>query len=286
MVFDFRLDQSIFLHSIESPPHKDLICSITLNQINSTDQLQLIKFGCGYQTEYILQSDNPLKIGFNDSKNDEIKNGLANLVLAMNLLLTRTCVLLLRLEFGYNDIKFKSMPSKALKVAKDAGNNHTTKPHDAILLRDYVTAVFAMKEDLDEKATIATFRKLQNTNRFNVSASSTITDRNLAKALKEFENAMNSTHGLTILEHLYNTIELTINYDGSKAKGGSLDKKVNQLLGISEIDARLWRELYNGSKCSDFKTKDIATFLRGPKELPQVPVKARSCAASLLLARL
>ncbi len=285
MVYDFTLERAIFLHSIDNPPHKDLTCSITLNQVNSTDAFQLTKYGGGYQTEYILEIENPLQLGFSNSGDHEIENGMTNLVLAMNLSLTHTCVLPTKIDFGQNNVKYKPLPQKPAAV-KQNGNHFTIEVQDTILFTDYVSIGFGMKEDLDEQKVIAIFRNLQNSDRFKITSTSTIVAANTAKALKEFENAMNSLDRLMIFKHLYNAVELAANYDGSKDGGTDLDKKISALTGADESDVKLWRELYNRSKHVDFKTEHVDAFLKGRDQLPQMNVKVRDCAKTMLLARL
>lgn len=286
MTIDFTLQQQVFLHSLDNPPVQDRTCSITLNLINSTAALELIKFGPGYQTEYILRIEEPLKIGFTSSSQSGAQTDLRNFVLAMNLALARTCVILQKVEFVDNSIKLKPVPPKPAVVRDDGRGNFSVSIEERVVLSDHVGIAFGTSENIDESAVIAIFKKLQNLKRLEIGSSSALQDFNLSKALDAFEFAMKDFERLAIFKHLYTAIELGANYDGSKDDGKKLDAKVSVLTGEDEGNLAVWRELNNRSKHADFKPEQAEAFLRGRDGLGVENNRVRKCAESAILARL
>lgn len=286
MVFDFTLERSLFLHTTDNPPNGELVVYITLDPTNSTGLLQLDKFGGGYQTEYILRLEHPLQVGFNSADQFDVQKDLQNLVLAMNLTLSRVCTSLSKIEFIKNNVKMKSIPSKPAKIEDDGKGHHTISVKETILLRDEAHIEMGTREKIDEPTTIAIFQRLQQIKRFDITNGSPFTLVNLAKALKEYEDAMNDVDRLTIFKHLYNTIELATNGDGGREKDDQLDQKASQLTGTPADDLRVWRELYNRTKHPDFRPDQVEKYLNGRYSLPTENVKVRACAKAAILARL
>lgn len=285
VTYDFKFERQIFLHGIDNPPHTDLTCSITLEQVNSSGAFNLIKFGMGHQTEYILEVDNPLQIGFTSSDQSRLDRDLRNFALAMNLALDRNCVTLSQVVFIQNKPTLKPLKREPEKIKQD-GNRITVEIHERIVFSDHVSISYGTKENIDETKVIEIFKRLQNANRFEIAKTTPVTANNVAKALKEYEDAMNSFDRLAIFKHLVNAIEIAVNYDGSKDDSDKLDKKISALTGVSQTDAKFWRELYNRAKHPDARTEDIEKYLAGSQSLGTTNVAVRACARSTLLARL
>jgi hypothetical protein len=285
MAYDFKFERSLFLHGIDNPPHADLTCSITLAPINSTGAFNLIKFGMGHQTEYIVEVENPLQIGFTSSEQLDQDHDLKNFALAMNLALDRNCVTLHPAGFVQNKPVLKPIKETPAKVTK-VGNEFRIEIHETVRVSDHVSVGFGTTEDIDESIVISIFRRLQNTNRFDVTKRTPIKASNLAKALQEFELAMNSFDRLQIFKHLNTAIEIAANYDGSADDDPALDGKVSQSTGVSQTDAETWRRLYARAKHPDATPQQIEKYLDGNQNLSTLNVKVRACAKAVLLTRL
>jgi len=203
----------------------------------------------------------------------------------MNLNLRSVCVRLDQVSFTTNEVKFKYAGEKPATIERD-GNLLKATAEAHIFFRTTHSIYWGMKENIDEIATIATFRKIQNLKRFNYSSTTGITTVNLAKAMKEFEDAMNERDILSIFKHLYNTIELAANYDGSNDKDHSLDLKIANLTGESMVDVEKWRKWYNRTKHVDATSAEVASLLQSIGDLPLENTNVRRCANATILARL
>lgn len=283
MVYDFKFERPVFLHGIDNPPHADLTCSITLNPINSAGAFKLIKYGMGHQTEYILEVENPLQIGFTSSEQLELDRDMRNFALAMNLSLDRNCVTLHPADFVQNKPVLKPIKQEPAHVTQD-DTHFTVKARETIAISDHVSLAFGTEEDIDEEKVIKIFKRLQSARRFQVSKATPILNSNVAKALDAFEEAMNSFARLPIFKHLNEAIEKAANSDGSRDDGERLDKKVAGLTGVGESDAKLWRELYDRAKHPDTTPGQIEKYLSGSQNLGTTNVVVRACAKTAILA--
>ena len=84
-----------------------------------------------------------------------------------------------------------------------------------------------------------------------------------------------------IFKHLFNSLELSANWNGVDRRGNSLDREIAGTSGIPVTDAEKWRRFYDRSKHVDRTEKDAAEFVEG---LGTPPLRAAT--TSVILDRL
>ena len=229
MKIDFEIKTKIFVHSVYNPPTERLGCNIDFKIIDerelflSKDEIP-DRFRMPPKTAYSLKILNPLKIGFSSAEKSKVSQELKNLAMAFNLSLCRSCVTDSNITFTSQDIEFKSMNLKT-KVEK-VGNKLVALSEDVLILSDDYYNWTSMFENANEKYVIEVFHKLQNMNRFDIK--SNLFGINLIKSLNEYEMAMKENSRLFIFKHLFNALELAINFSREKT-GKDFDKTLDSV---------------------------------------------------------
>lgn len=85
----FIIRQHLFAYEFINPPVHDRQFNIDLKIANSSGVLQLTKEATGFQTRYLLEILKPAEVGFTTTESSVLNKDLKNLVLALNLALSR-----------------------------------------------------------------------------------------------------------------------------------------------------------------------------------------------------
>jgi hypothetical protein len=98
-----KFSQEIVAHGIVKPPVANQILDIALNLIYSGGDITLSKLFHENYTHYQLIVKNVLSLGFMSNSQPWLDDGIYNLILAFNLMLTHTCLTKDKIEyFGAN----------------------------------------------------------------------------------------------------------------------------------------------------------------------------------------
>jgi hypothetical protein len=273
---DFQIRTKIFVHSIYNPPSERLGCNIDLKIIDERE-LSLCKdeildrFRAPPKTSYSLKIFNPLKIGFTSGDKSRLTQESKNLALAFNLSLCRSCITDSNIIFPSQDIEFKSMNLKT-KVEK-IGNNIIVHSEDALILSDDYHNWTSMSENVNEKYALDVFQKLQKLNRFDIKSNLPIV--NLIKSLNEYEKAMNEYSRVFIFKHLFNALELGLNFC-REITGKDFNEAVQAITGISENSVQGWKDFYNRIKHVNKSNQHNVTYLEGTKNVSSMLVPIRN----------
>jgi len=81
---------------------------------------------------------------------------------------------------------------------------------------------------------------------------------------------------LMIFKHLFNSLELSTNWNGVDRKGSSLDREVAGTSGIPMTNAEKWRRFYDRTKHVDRTAKDATEFVGGLATISDDLVPLRS----------
>ena len=281
---NFEIKTKIFVHSIYNPPTERLGCNIDIKIINerelslSKDEI-LDRFRAPTKTAYSLKIFNPLEIGFSSGEKSRITQELKNLALAFNLSLCRSCVTDSNITFTSQDIEFKPMNLKT--SVEKVGNNLIARSEDVLILSDDYYNWTSMSENVNERYILDVFQKLQKLNRFDFKLNHSAI--NLIKSLNEYEMAMKEHSRLFIFKHLFNALELAINFK-SESTGEKFDKYVEAHTNMPEATVKSWREFYNRIKHVDKSNNHNITYLEGMQKISSMIVPARRCAKKAILA--
>ncbi len=277
MNIDFEIKTKIFVHSIYNPPTERLGCNVDFRIIDerelflSKDEI-LNKFRAPPKTPYSLKIFNPLRIGFSSGEKSKVSQELKNLAMAFNLSLCCSCVTDSNITFTSQDIEFKSMNLKT-KVEK-VGNKLIAQSKDVLILSDDYYNWTSMSENVNEKYILGVFQKLQKLNRFDIKSNMRLI--NLIKSLSEYEMAMKEYSRLFIFKHLFNGLELAINFS-RESTGKKFDISVEAHTGIPETTVETWREFYNRIKHVDKSSKDNVTYIEGTQKVTSMILPIRNC---------
>jgi hypothetical protein len=280
----FIVKQHLFAYEFINPPADDRQFNIDLRITNSSGSLQLTKEATGFQTIYLLGILKPTEIGFTTTESSVLNRDLRNLVLALNLALSRIVFVTTKSEFAKVNTEFQ--PIEPWQTVEQNENQTVVHLHEYVAISDSVSIMVGTSEDVNEDLVIKTFQKIQSMKRFDIQANSPVTTVNLSKAFSEYENSITSFDRLVMFKHLFNTIELSTNWDGKSRESDELDKEIAQLSGIQQSDAKAWREFYNRTKHVDMTTSDVTTTIQGMENLPSLLGPVRECARKIIFDRL
>jgi hypothetical protein len=166
------------------------------------------------------------------------------------------------------------------KVEK-VGNNIIVDSEDALILSDDYYNWTSMSENANEKYVLEVFQKIQKLNRFDIKSNLSVI--NLIKSLNEYEKATNEYSRLFIFKHLFNALELAINF-GRESTGKDFDKTVQALTGIHEGSVQRWRDFYNRVKHVNKSNQHNVTHVEGTKNISSILVPIRdSCKKAIMM---
>ena len=118
-------------------------------------------------------------------------------------------------------------------------------------------------DPINETELVASLNLVQNTNVHMLAFDVAIKKTNIKLALIEFETAMASFMSYIRFKHLFDSLEITANYDGVRREGQAFDSYLSQLISVDVTKISNWRELYNRLKHAAENIDDIhniATF--------------------------
>lgn len=202
----FIVKQHLFAYEFINPPADDRQFNIDLRIPNPSGSLQLTKEATGFQTSYLLEILKPTEIGFTTTESSVLNKDLRNLVLALNLALSRIVFVTTKSEFAKVNTEFQ--PIEPWQTVEQNGNQTVVHLHEYVAISDSVSIMVGTSEDVNEDLVIKIFKKIQSMKRFDIQANSPITTVNLSKAFSEYENSIISFDRLVMFKHLFNTIEL------------------------------------------------------------------------------
>lgn len=209
---------------------------------------------------------------------------MKNLVLALNLALSRIVFITTKNEFA--KVNTELQPVEPWSTVEQQENKTVVHLHEHVTISDSVSIMVGTEEDVDEDLVIKILKKIQSMKRFDLQKISPINIINLSKAFGEYENSITSFDRLVMFKHLFNTIELSTNWDGKSREKDDLDKEVAQISGVQQSDVKSWREFYNRTKHVDRTPTDVTTTIQGMENLPSLLGPVRGCARKIIFDRL
>jgi len=279
------IKRPIFAHDLINPPSEDRNCDVSLILINSKGRINLVKEGVGIlQTRYMLSIADPLSLGLLNSEQNTIELFIKDLVLACNLVLRHAVLSKLEGDLTQSNIEFKQPEAKVIEENTPQGKHITIT--EVLTLGESIHLTVGLNEEIDEGKMISNLALVNKVNRNKLSAHGKAQLVNLGKSLSEYESAMLSFDRLIIFKHLFNSLELATNWDGTDRKGSCLDTEVANVTGIQMSEVCDWREFYNRTKHIDRTPKDITAFVKGTENLPQKLMTLRFASEIAIIDRL
>ena len=278
------IESAVFVHDLQNPPAEDRSCDIDLTIVNSKGRITLAKQAVGLQTKYLLQVPDAESIGFTSFEQNDVEQEIKDLILASNLSLQRACLSTLGSELPRPEIQTEPAESPVKVEHTPQGVQITLSA--AVGIGAYVQMRIGTKEELDEGRTLSNLGILRKLKRHKISTTPAIPAVTLSKALSEYENAMTVFPRLMIFKHLFNSLELSTNSDGTDRRGESLDKEVAKISGIAETDVGRWRDFYNRTKHVDKTPRDVTEFFAGLGSITETLMPLRRALTPIITERL
>jgi hypothetical protein len=289
-----------------SPPSEYRSNTVDLTLKNSQRQVTLIKEAQSLQTRYRLSVANPLVLGLPSVTQSNINNFFRDVVLAFNLILDTTALSIRGQNVSEYGLKYKEAEQEVEENSEGSGiafddtlhfddrTSRTVRSNKTIhlLIDDRSHVMTKSSEIIDENELIYTLNLINKAVRHGYATRSNrpfqtiqkLTD--LSKALHNYEIAMSVFDALTIFRHLYTSLELATNSDGTDRHNQSLDAEIACLTQIPEKDAEDWRLFYNRVKHVNRDQTDLTTFERGMKNLPHQIYPLRISCKKVIIERL
>jgi len=280
----FEVSGQIFVHDFLNPPTEDRSCNIDLNVINSTGVLTLQKVSPGIQTKYNLNISNSSSIWLTSIDQTCINYRLKDLIVAINLSLRRTCLSIVQSNYPTTDISFE--PSDTKVKIEQTKNGKIVSIIETIRIRDSVHIEIGTQENIDENSSLNYIEKIIKINRFNITKTTHESHVNISKSINEYENAMMSFNRLRIFKNLFNSLELSTNWDGVDRRGTILDSEISSISLIPQKDIEYWRGLYNRTKHIDRTPTESSDYVEGVEKLTTILPTMREASSKLLINRL
>jgi len=278
------IESPVFVHDLQNPPTEDRSCNFEITVVNSKQRIVLEKQDVGLQTRYLLKVQDVMSLGLASVDQRGMENVIKDLVLASNLSLQRACVSTMKGDLFRPEIQIK-VPEAPVRVEHTPEGVHVFIT-ETMIARDSIHVTIGTKEELDEEQTISNLRLLRKLNRHAISTTTTTPVTSLSKALSEFESAMTVFPRLMIFKHLFNSLELSTNWDGANRTGDSLDNEVAKIPGIGVTEVEKWRNFYNRTKHVNRTPKDVTEFVGGLENLSETLMPVRRASTSMITDRL
>lgn len=286
---DFEITKRLFIHHFLNPPAPGLGGNFNLNLVNSNGAMTLTKTQSDGRTYMLLELKSALGAGFTSNEQHILESEMRNLVLAFNMNLRLVCISDAYVEYQPAKVKFK--PSEPELTSNQQAGFITQSVTDPVFIHETTHVVMGREDIVDEQNVIDAFRKIQKF-RQNIQSTSTITEVNLDRALREFELGMSPMNTISKFKHIYNAIEIAMNLNGeSWMEGSKLDTEICKLAGnqLQQVLVEQWRCFYNRTKHSDrakLGNADTQTYNHGVNNLPVWLPEIRTCGVTILLRRL
>jgi hypothetical protein len=275
----FSIKHTVFAHDFLNPPSEDRSCSIDIVITNGSGKIDLVKESPGLQTRFTLIITDSSIVGLTSSDQSIVELTVRDLLLAFNLILSRTCLSTLGGDLHPAEITSKT-PTTSVTI-EEAPEGRIIKIAETLTLRDSVHITIGTREEINEKQVIDYYNKITRVKRHSPNPS-VIKELNIGKALKEYESAMSTFDRLRIFKYLFNTIEFCANWNGTTYKGQNLDSIVASISKVPQADVEFWRGFYNRTKHVDRTASDASEYVQGMEKLPEILPKLREAAKQLI----
>jgi len=280
----FTVKRSIFVHDFVNLPREDFNCNIDLDISDSSGIFILEKQSAGTQTKYLLTVKDPSVVGLTTSDQLVVERMIANLILSMNLHLSRTCISLTQWGILGSSVAREKIEGKGkIDLAEKKGH---VKLVDTIVLKDKVIVTMGTREEISEKSALLTHNNVLKTMRFKITLGTPLKIVNLAKALDEYEDAMSTFDRFQIFKHLFNTIEFCTNWVGTSFSGTKFDEEASAITKVPQADILDWRDLYNRTKHVDQTPMHVSKFVVGIERISSIVRSVRKASQTAILNRL
>lgn len=278
-----EIEHTVFAHTIVNPPYLQIRSDIDLTVTNSKGRIRLVKRAVNFQTEYSLTVVDPSSLGVSSYGQHNVKSFVSDMVLACNLTLRKAALSTTEISLTEPDVKFQQKRKFTVEMGSE-GQHITVAETPNRRERIYFRQPFP--EEIDENQILSNLILVSKTDRYRLPENPEAKLVNLVKSLGEYESAMSTFDRLAIFKHLFNSLELAVNWNGSDRKGPTFDAEAAVLLNILESDIFAWREFYNRTKHVDATPSDVAKFVRGMENLPGMLMPLRIVAETGIIKRL
>lgn len=275
-----QITRCAFVHSLVNPPSLHVGCDIDLI-LNNSHHINLIKKESNLQTKYVLSVSDPLPLGLLSGEDNAVKNFFENLILAFNLNLRLAAMSVLKGDISQIDTKFKH--PEAVKIEETLEGKRITIS-DTVFIKETVYITIKFAEEVDEKDVLTVLRLVNELYWRDVTKN--LKASNLRKALTEYGNAMKTFDRLMIFKHLFNSLELAVNWDGKDRRGEDFVRETAAVTGFQTSDITAWKDFYNRTKHVDREPKEIDEFISGMTDLPSFLEPLRSASNKAIISRL
>jgi hypothetical protein len=285
----YTLKRLVYCHDIINPPKQDRGSDINLILTQSNNQIILKRIQKAYSdrtfvTPYSVEIPDPISLGFTSSDQVTVNREFGNLLLTFNLLLNRVCVLGTYTSFPEFDIT-PDNPESQSHVEKK-GNTYKVSLIDSIVIRDSIFVEIGTKENIEEYQIAHLFNKIQRCGRLDINYGSNIQMANLSRSFSEYEEAMSNFETLYKFKYLFNSLEYSINIDGTYRKDDEFDSLYESLVKVPNTKLVDWRGLYNRCKHPQRNQADVNKYFNGIENLADYILALRNNCSDLLLQRL
>lgn len=280
----FSIRRSIFAHCFLNPPQEQKTCNVEIKVCASNSQIELVKSSSESesQTKFDLEIKDSSVLDISEANQANGDKIVKNLVLAFNLVISRSCISILSGDLPSTETK--SLPARVIEKVfrKESGPNKSVVIVDSIGLVDSVSVVLTIVEELNVEHALNYFKLITKINRHSPNPAFLV-KANIGKALNEFENAMSAFDKLRIFKYLFNTVEFCANYKGTDLKGDPLDFAIATYTHLSKLEIKEWRMFYNLTKHVDRSSGDTIKFIEDSKKLDEILPRIREAAKIMLI---
>lgn len=279
----FTIERPVLFHSLTNPPTEGSSYDIEIKLLNPSAVLSLTKVSPGFQTCYDLHISDPSRIGLASSEQRLVKRAVTNLVLAFNLDLVRACMSKLPSKPVSADVTIK--PDETTVSVEPAEEGKNIRVTETVFVSDSVHIRIKFTDEADEEQIFANLRKIIQLNRFDLKEDSPRELINLSKSLSEYESAMSTFDRLQIFKHLFNALQLSINWRQDR-RGSALDSAIASISDNEQSEIRDWRRFYNRTKHMDRCPTHTSEYVQGLEKLHSFLRPLRETCKRVILNRL
>ncbi len=258
-----KITQSLNVHDPVNPPHAGFGINVKLTLVNK-NCFSITDWKEGDQPSFTLEITDPISLGLKDFQESNVEKFMNDVILACNLVLKRGAFS----RHGSNSAhvvihrkKESCIPSKV----EDTPSGKKVTFTEVVSITESIRIGVGFEDELDEQQVLDVLQKIRKIN--DGTANSNLKIQDLQKSLRDYNSGTTSFDRLSIFKHLFSSLELATNCDGTDRSGQDLDDEISRISGTSSSDIEDFRNFYSRTKHIDQNSQHVTKYRDGMSQL-------------------
>lgn len=277
-----KISRKVYVHSPINPPTvgQGLDAKITL--LNSK-LLKISDWEEGDHPSFTLTIKDPGKLGLKNSEDLTVEQFVDDVILLCNLVLKHAAFSRYQSNSTHSIVE-KAKDDSSHITSEETPDGKRIIINEVMNLSTRIHITMGFEDELDENTIIQLLSKIQNLKSGNTITNLQTTD--LKKSLEEFSAGMSSFKRLGIFKHLFSSLELSTNCDGTDRKSSDLDNEVVRITNIDYAKIEDYRQFNGRAKHIDRNSQEEQKYQEGLQKLGEKIEYLKEAAKTMIRTRL